>query len=376
MSVGGPASSVVVEADGGSRGNPGPAGYGALVRDADSGALLAERAESIGIATNNVAEYSGLIAGLEAALELGAREVAVRMDSKLVVEQMSGRWRVKHPAMKPLATRASTLSREFDSVSYTWIPRAQNSAADALANSAMDGVPVRRDFVDEPDSASDEKTAVRTRGDSGWSGPSGPATTTLLIRHGSSVLSPERRFSGRGDVPLSPEGREQVEWLAARLGKRGGIDAVVSSPLRRARHTAAAIASPLGLPVEIDEDLVETDFGGWEGLTIAEVDQRWPEEVTAWRTSTEIAPPGGESFVDTERRVRRALDRIRARSGTVAVVSHVTPVKTLLRIAFDAPTSFFHRLRLDTAGLSEVDWNADGSAVVRLVNDTAHLEGR
>src|ERR1700729_169056 len=97
---------VVIEADGGSRGNPGPAGYGAVVFAEDGRTVLAERHESLGVAPNHVAEYRGLIAGLEAADELGATEVAVRMDSKLVVEQMSGRWQIKHPDMRPLARRA------------------------------------------------------------------------------------------------------------------------------------------------------------------------------------------------------------------------------------------------------------------------------
>jgi probable phosphoglycerate mutase len=129
---------LIVEADGGSRGNPGPAGYGAVVLDPDTEEVLAERAEGLGISTNNVAEYQGLIAGLRAAIELGATEVEVRMDSKLVVEQMSGRWQVKHPAMKPLALEAGTLVRELGSVRFGWVPRARNSRADALANRAMD----------------------------------------------------------------------------------------------------------------------------------------------------------------------------------------------------------------------------------------------
>ncbi len=129
---------LIVEADGGSRGNPGPAGYGAVVLDADTEEVLAERAEGLGISTNNVAEYQGLIAGLRAAIELGATEVEVRMDSKLVVEQMSGRWQVKHPAMKPLALEAGGLVRELGSVRFGWVPRVRNSRADALANRAMD----------------------------------------------------------------------------------------------------------------------------------------------------------------------------------------------------------------------------------------------
>lgn len=134
---------VVVEADGGSRGNPGPAGYGAVVLDPASGEVLAERSEGLGVVTNNVAEYRGLIAGLRAALELGADEVDVRMDSKLVVEQMSGRWQVKHPAMRPLATEAGALVRQIGSVRFSWIPRAQNKRADRLANLAMDAQAAR-----------------------------------------------------------------------------------------------------------------------------------------------------------------------------------------------------------------------------------------
>ena len=129
---------VIVEADGGSRGNPGPAGYGAVVFAEDGRTVLAERKEALGIVSNNVAEYRGLIAGLEAAGELGATDVAVRMDSKLVVEQMSGRWQIKHADMRTLARRASELRRAFAAVTFEWIPRERNKHADRLANEAMD----------------------------------------------------------------------------------------------------------------------------------------------------------------------------------------------------------------------------------------------
>lgn len=134
---------LIIEADGGSRGNPGPAGYGAVVLDAATEEVLAERAEGLGVTTNNVAEYRGLIAGLQAAAELGATDVEVRMDSKLVVEQMSGRWQVKHPAMKPLALEAARLVRGIGAVRFGWIPRARNARADALANRAMDAQAAR-----------------------------------------------------------------------------------------------------------------------------------------------------------------------------------------------------------------------------------------
>ncbi|HEY0360072.1 MAG TPA: bifunctional RNase H/acid phosphatase [Mycobacteriales bacterium] len=372
---------VVVEADGGSRGNPGPAGYGALVRDADTGALLAERAASVGVATNNVAEYSGLIAGLEAAREIGARVVEVRMDSKLVVEQMSGRWKIKHPDMKPLAARAAGIVRDFDAVSFAWMPREQNKAADALANSAMDGNPIHRDRWGDPATVLDPavpEVEVPAASDT-WSGEATTtALTTVLVRHGASPLSPQKRFSGRGDVPLSEEGRAQAALLAERLAERGGIDLVVTSPLRRARRTAEAVAARThGAELVVEPDLAETDFGKWEGHTFAEVRAQWPAELDAWLESTDVAPPGGESFAATAERVQAALDRLRARhlGKTLAVVSHVTPIKTLLRFALDAPPSALFRLHLDVAGLSEVDWYADGPARVRYVNDTAHLRG-
>ena len=130
---------LVVEADGGSRGNPGPAGYGAVVRDAATGEVLAEVCDSLGRATNNVAEYSGLIAGLKAAAGVArGADVEVRMDSKLVVEQMSGRWRIKHPDMRPLAAKAMDTAMALGRVSYTWVPRSRNAHADRLANQAMD----------------------------------------------------------------------------------------------------------------------------------------------------------------------------------------------------------------------------------------------
>jgi len=368
---------VIVEADGGSRGNPGPAGYGAVVRDAATGALLAERSGALGIATNNVAEYSGLIAGLQAALDLGARYADVRMDSKLVVEQMSGRWQVKHPSMKPLAAQAAALVRRLDGVRFAWIPRAQNSTADRLANLAMDGTPVNRDLVgadDEPADPDPVAEAVPATGP-GWGSARAAPATMVLVRHGSSVLSPERRFSGRGDVPLSPDGFEQARRVAARLADREGVKAVVSSPLRRARRTAEAIAAELGLGVTIEDDLVETDFGDWEGHTFAEVQQRWPDLLTEWLASPDVAPPGGESFADTAERVRRARDRLLAAypATTIVVVSHVGPVKTLLRTALDAPPQTMFRMQIDVASVSEIDWYPDGPATVRLVNDAHHL---
>ena len=184
---------VIVEADGGSRGNPGPAGYGAVVWSADRTAMLAEIKQAIGHATNNVAEYRGLIAGLEKAAELGASEVTVRMDSKLVVEQMSGRWRVKHPDLALLYQRAKALSDRFDQVSFEWIARSENSHADRLANEAMDAAA----RTDNPSNPSNPSNVAAQGSPAGWTGARGEPTRFLLLRHGQTDLSTQRRYSGR-----------------------------------------------------------------------------------------------------------------------------------------------------------------------------------
>jgi ribonuclease H / adenosylcobalamin/alpha-ribazole phosphatase len=123
--------------DGGARGNPGPAAYG-YVLEADDGTVLAAHGEKIGIATNNVAEYSALIAGLQKALELGVREVEVVSDSELLVKQMRGEYRVKNEALRELSSRAARLGREIGTVAYTAVRREHNELADRLVNEALD----------------------------------------------------------------------------------------------------------------------------------------------------------------------------------------------------------------------------------------------
>lgn len=451
----------VVEADGGSRGNPGPAGYGAVVLDPTTGETLAEAAEFIGVATNNVAEYKGLIAGLRAARELDpAARVRVRMDSKLVVEQMSGRWKIKHPDMKPLAAEAGRILPPSQ-VTYEWIPRERNKHADRLANEAMDAG--KRGQRWEPSastadlSASADAAAARVVGDQaagaararaalagagavtseaeaeaqaeagpasvvvpvpaggaagrgasasarvlptplpdkpvetasasvsssatvGWgaSADLGAPATFVLLRHGETALTPAKRFSGSGgtDPELSAVGRGQAERAAAAFAERGTIEVIVSSPLRRCRETAAAVAGRLGLDVHIEEGLRETDFGAWEGLTFAEVRARYPDDLDAWLASAKAAPTGGgESFATVARRVAAARDRLVAAHPrrTVLAVTHVTPIKTLVRLALGAPPESLFRMELSAASVSAVAYYGDGNASVRLLNDTGHL---
>ncbi|WP_367430967.1 bifunctional RNase H/acid phosphatase [Streptomyces celluloflavus] len=387
----------IVEADGGSRGNPGPAGYGAVVLDPATGEALAEAAEFIGTATNNVAEYKGLLAGLRAAHALDPQaRIHVRMDSKLVVEQMSGRWKIKHPDMRPLAAEAKTVFPATQ-VTYEWIPREQNKHADRLANEAMDAGRIGKQW--EPrdsraalatgsarstaaraaDEAAEAAAAPRTPA-AGWGAAAdlGTPATFVLLRHGETALTPEKRFSGSGggDPELSAAGRRQATAAAAALAARGTVQAVVSSPLRRCRETADTVAARLGLEVRIEDGLRETDFGAWEGLTFAEVRERHPEDLTAWLGSTKAAPTGGgESFATVARRVAVARDKLIARytGKTVLLVTHVTPIKTLVRLALGAPPESLYRMELSAASLSAVAYYADGNASLRLLNDTSHL---
>ena len=369
---------VVIQADGGSRGNPGPAGYGAVVFNEDRSTELAESKQAIGVATNNVAEYRGLIAGLDAALKLGADEAAVFLDSKLVVEQMSGRWKVKHPDLIELHAEARKLASRFDRISYGWIPRERNSHADRLANEAMDAAAGVADPAEEstpPAVASAKPVAAQALSAPGWTGARGTPTRLLLLRHGQTELSAQRRYSGRGNPALNEVGRRQAGGAARYLARRGGIAAVFSSPLQRAYDTAATAAKALGLDVAIDDDLIETDFGAWEGLTFAEAAERDPELHSRWLRDTSTAPPGGESFEAVLDRVLRVRERIVAAhpGATVLVVSHVTPIKMLLRLALDGGPGILYRLHLDLASLSIAEFYSDGGSSVRLVNETAYL---
>jgi broad specificity phosphatase PhoE/ribonuclease HI len=372
---------VLVQADGGSRGNPGPAGYGAVVLAADTGATLAERKAAIGVDTNNVAEYQGLIAGLAAARELGATDVEVQMDSKLVVEQMSGRWQVKHPSMRPLARQAAELAAGFDRIRFEWIPRARNSHADRLANEAMDAAAMPAASADSPREPADPARAEPVQEQlpannlGAWVPPQAVPTRLLLVRHGVTEYSVAKRFAGRSDLELTEAGREQARRAAVRVAELGPVDVLISSPLRRTRQTAEQLADRLGLPVLIEDGMVETDFGDWDGYTYPEVSQKWPAELQRWLADPSVAPPSGESFETVTRRVRRARDRILAQHGgkTVVVVSHVSPIKTLVRLALDAPASALQRMFLEPASISVIDYYADGPVSLRSFNDTAHL---
>jgi ribonuclease H / adenosylcobalamin/alpha-ribazole phosphatase len=364
---------VVIEADGGSRGNPGDAAYGAVLMDAQTGEVIAEAAQCIGTATNNVAEYRGLIAGLELYHEHAPEaDLEVRMDSKLVVEQMSGRWKIKHPDMKPLALQANRLAPP--GTTYTWIPRERNKHADRILNEALDaqaGKPARRTRAEPTTSrraARDASTAVAPD-------PARAGTTTLiLVRHGVTVHTTDRRFSGGlgGRNPgLTDEGRAQARATADWLSPMAeDIDVVISSPVRRTEETAEIVAARLGTTFVTEDGLAEMEFGTWEGMTFEEVRAAYPDDLEAWLGSADTGPGGGESLRVVEKRVLGSLDRVLTDHAgrTVLAVSHVTPIKLLVAHALGAPLESVHRMELAPASVTVLSYYGDGRSSLRMFN--------
>ena len=352
---------VIIEADGGSRGNPGPAAFGALIRNADTGQVIAQRAEAIGTATNNVAEYRGLIAGLELAREHTPDvELEVRMDSKLVIEQMAGRWKVKHESMKPLAAQAQQLAPA--GITWTWVPREENSAADAILNAALD----------EAQSSPPVATGEQQKKDPyvGWRDHlHGDPTTIILLRHGVTDHTMRKLFCGSGgkDPGLNQLGEEQAARAAAYLKRRGDVDAIVSSPLRRTRETAGFVSRELGLEVDLEAAIAEAAFGDWDGYSFAEALERWPADVEQWLGSTAFAPPGGETFDSVYERVVVARERlVRDYAGqTIVAVSHVTPIKMMIRLALDMPMRSIYKMELSPASITTIQWWPDGTPSLR-----------
>lgn len=361
---------LVVEADGGSRGNPGPAGYGALVREGDT--VLAERAEYLGECSNNVAEYSGLVAGLRAAAQIDpTARVEVRMDSRLVVEQMSGRWKIKHADMRRLADEARAVL-PAGQVTYTWVPRAENSAADALANAVMDsrGTIDRTVTADGSGAAASPGVADGSRAadsllapaddvdeppipdvDMGAPSLADPAAMTIVL------VSPGwTPRDGETDPELTEEGLELAGAAAAVVDTIGDTlwphlarpSVLLASPLVRAQQTATLISevvADLGLPT-VDDDFAAT------------------------------AP--GESREDVAARVGRALDRLDESCGgcTVVVAAHADVIAAVIGTVVEAPTAAWDVFRIAPGTLSVVRrWSGRGEVHVmgcpaRLVGDS------
>ena len=320
---------LVVEADGGSRGNPGVAGYGALVREADGGRVLVELAEPLGKQSNNVAEYSGLIAGLRAVVDLDpSADVVARMDSKLVVEQMSGRWKIKHEDMRRLALEARDLCTEISdaggSVSFEWIPREKNKAADALSNDAMDGRSIHRVLHPGDGDAADAAAAQRdsspaAEADRPAAGPAPRPLRLLLVQE-----------------PLVDAAVPRVAAAALRLVGAGAEVVTSEEPL--ALEVARAVAA------DLDTEPSAADV--WAG--------RAPGE-------------------DADEAVRTAYRSLVQRGGTVVVVTSRRGVLSVLTDVLETPGSRFWAIATAPGSLTAVEVWEDGSAAVAFTNRTDHL---
>ena len=351
-------------ADGGSRGNPGPAGYGSVITE--NGSIIAELYDFIGVATNNVAEYSGLIAGLAAinAIDPGAT-IDVKMDSKLVVEQMSGRWQIKHADMRSLAQDARAAHTPA-LVTYTWIPRDENSHADRLANKALDEQAGGTEIVSIQKNYLTERLLTQE-----------VSTTVFLIRHGETPLTPLKKFSGDGplDPQLTQVGLAQAELVAKAVAQLNP-DIIISSPLNRTRQTADVVSRATGLPVSFDDAWLECSFGIWDGLSIDEVKEKYPADYHAWLCSTGFAPPQGESYDALAVRIDEALEKILAMypGQRVVVVSHNGTIKTAAKLVIGAQADAIFHIDISPCSITTVSiWPSDGLRALRVLNEQAHL---
>ena len=336
---------LVVEADGGSRGNPGVAGYGALVRDADTGRVLVELAQPLGRQSNNVAEYSGLLAGLRAVLDIDAgATVRVRMDSKLVVEQMSGRWKIKHEDMRRLALEARELCTAIadagGSVDFEWIPREQNKAADALSNDAMDGKSVHRVLTGSTDRQSEGQSAGDTGG--GSEDESGGAAEGV-------AAAPASASTGAGPTPSRP-----LRLLLVQTPHDDAVSPRIVAAVRRlvgaagASVVGAADAVSARLEAELAAalDAVPTSSGAWSGQA-----------------------PGD----DADETVRTAYRGLVASGGTVVAVTSRRGVLSVLAEVLGTPGERFWALATAPGSLTAIEVWEDGSASVAFTNRTDHL---
>jgi probable phosphoglycerate mutase len=191
-----------------------------------------------------------------------------------------------------------------------------------------------------------------------------------FVRHGETAHNREGRLQGRADLELSERGLDQAQRLAGRFA-RATNTSVVSSPLRRARQTAAEIAAVCGCEVEIDERLIELDYGDWDGRLLADIPlEAW----SAWRADPAFSPPGGESLVAVTARIDSfCRDRL-SRDGRTVAVSHVSPIKAAVAWALGVDEGATWRMQLGLATITAVGARPDGNGYLSSYNDGAHLE--
>jgi probable phosphoglycerate mutase len=327
--------------------------------------VLAELGEPIGIATNNVAEYSGLLAGLRAANDLDkSAQIEVRMDSKLVVEQMSGNWQIKHPEMRKLAMQAREL-HDLSLVTFKWIPREENTHADSLVNKALDGdvrssAPKQINFLNERIVSSEKPTTI------------------YIIRHGDTRLTPERRFSGSdGSNPgLSENGFAQARAMAKEIAARKP-DVLIASPMQRTLDTAGEIAKLTGLEIKTEKKWLESGFGEWDELTTEEIMRLYPEQWQGWISSTAFAPGStGESYDAVAARTAQALNEVEEdyAGKTIAVVTHHMVIKTVIANVLSAPLESIFHIDIAPCSISTItSWPSDNLRALRSLGERSQI---
>ena len=361
-------------ADGASRGNPGPAAYGVHITD-EAGNTIADFGENLGTATNNQAEYAGVIAGLRYLTTTPHRQVTIRLDSKLVVEQLSGRWKIKNSGMQELAIEARGLLREFDA-KFEWVPREQNSIADANANRALDD----GDFS-TTDQANLPLSSIQPRSIRAPRQYQEP-TTIAVVRHGHTVNTEKNLISGGDgtDPELSElglfEAHAAAKQLPILLSEFGlpELSLVYHSPMLRTTQTGQALAAGR-LELKADPRLKEIGFGDWEMLEMAQLETDELDLVSTWRGSLEVAPPNGESVLDMQSRVWAALEEIieSNRGKAVAIATHMMPTRAFSAAAFKGARNAYFNLNSSPGGISIYRFFDMEFAEVFVLNSCQHL---
>ncbi|MDO5673180.1 MAG: histidine phosphatase family protein [Actinomycetaceae bacterium] len=386
---------LVIETDGGSRGNPGEAGYGAVIRDGKTGEILCELSQYIGQATNNVAEYSAVIGALRAISSIQTRgeSLEIRADSKLVVEQMSGRWKIKDPNLRDLVVQAQELIGGR-SVTFTWVPRAQNARADALANEAMDSknetlnysssaMSPRKNETETP-TVTEAKPPAPAEEPGGseeflWEKPNPQATTFVLVRHGVTPWTIQGVFAG-GDTSgpgLTDAGHLQARGaaqLAAGIGTHcfkslKTPSRLVSSPTTRTSQGAQYIQELTGLETHIDPAFTEMYFGELHGVSAQELLGTHPGRLQEW-LSGDFLPEGGETAIDLATRVQAGLEKLNAENPgeTVVIVTHSGVISAALALALTIDVGQVRRLKIAPASTTIIRWAPTGEHRVLAVS--------
>lgn len=363
-----------IYADGASRGNPGAASYGVSIVD-ESGTVIAEFGEKLGIRTNNYAEYQGVIAALRYLSKTPHRDITIRMDSKLVVEQLSGRWKVKSPDMRELVVEASKLLAPFNAV-LEWIPRESNSRADELANLALDG----QDF--QTVDVQIELAAVQPRSIRAPRQSQEPVTL-VMVRHGHTAATEKDLISGGDghDPELSELGLADATSASraiAPLLEFYGLPAasmILYSPMMRTTQTAAAIAEALSLPLQSEPRLREIGFGDWDGVPMTTIESEKAEIVSRWRGSLTEKPTGGESIESLIARVKPLVGELAANQAgrSVVLVSHMMPIRTIAALSAPGANSLFWGANFAPGSISIVRFFGLEFAEQFVLNSCQHL---